>query len=120
MSAPVALALILGAGVNIGSHIARTFVAKGYKVALSSRSARDEDSTAGFLNIRGGNVGSELRPGRLHRVAAGLGGPFLSNLPHRETRCNRDPPKPDIDTGGVICCLSGSRVSTKMVNSAPL
>jgi hypothetical protein len=50
----------------------------------------------------------------------GLGGPFLSNLPHRETRCNRDPPEPDIDTGGVICCLSGSRVSTKMVNSTPL
>jgi NAD(P)-dependent dehydrogenase (short-subunit alcohol dehydrogenase family) len=78
MSAPVALALILGASVNISSHIARTFAAK---VALSSRSARDEDSTAGFLNIRGGNVGSELRPGRLHRVAAGLGNPFLSNLP---------------------------------------
>jgi NAD(P)-dependent dehydrogenase (short-subunit alcohol dehydrogenase family) len=53
MSAPVALALILGASVNISSHIARTFAAKGYKVALSSRSARDEDSTASFLNIRG-------------------------------------------------------------------
>lgn len=82
MSASVVLVvLILGADANIGSHIARTFAAKGYKVALSSRSARDEDSTAGFLNIRGGNVGSELRPGRLHRVAAGLGGSVLSNLP---------------------------------------
>jgi NAD(P)-dependent dehydrogenase (short-subunit alcohol dehydrogenase family) len=54
MSASITpVVLILGAGANIGSHIARTFAAKGYKVALSSRSIRDEETTAGFLNIRG-------------------------------------------------------------------
>jgi NAD(P)-dependent dehydrogenase (short-subunit alcohol dehydrogenase family) len=54
MSASLApIVLIFGAGANIGSHIARTFAAKGYKVALSSRSIRNDDSTADFLNIRG-------------------------------------------------------------------
>jgi NAD(P)-dependent dehydrogenase (short-subunit alcohol dehydrogenase family) len=51
LTAPVVL--IVGAGANIGSHVARTFAAKGYKVALSSRSIRSDDSTSGFLNIRG-------------------------------------------------------------------
>lgn len=53
---PVSIApvvLILGAGPNIGSYVARTFAAKGYKVALSSRSAREDDSTTPFLNVRG-------------------------------------------------------------------
>jgi NAD(P)-dependent dehydrogenase (short-subunit alcohol dehydrogenase family) len=44
--------LVIGAGVNVGSHIARTFAAKGYKVALSSRSIRGDDSSSSFLNIR--------------------------------------------------------------------
>jgi hypothetical protein len=49
----VPIVLIFGAGANIGSHIARTFAAKGYKVALSSRSIRNDDSTTNFLNVRG-------------------------------------------------------------------
>jgi NAD(P)-dependent dehydrogenase (short-subunit alcohol dehydrogenase family) len=54
MSASVApIVLILGAGANVGSHIARTFATNGYKVALSSRSIRDDESTAAYLNIRG-------------------------------------------------------------------
>jgi NAD(P)-dependent dehydrogenase (short-subunit alcohol dehydrogenase family) len=54
MSASLApIVLIFGAGTNVGSHVARTFAAKGYKVALSSRSIRNDDSTADFVNIRG-------------------------------------------------------------------
>ena len=30
--------LVLGAGANIGQHVARAFAAKGYKVAVASRS----------------------------------------------------------------------------------
>ncbi|KAJ5404877.1 hypothetical protein N7465_006161 [Penicillium sp. CMV-2018d] len=36
--------LILGSGPNIGQHVARAFAAKGYKVALASRSLKEEDS----------------------------------------------------------------------------
>jgi NAD(P)-dependent dehydrogenase (short-subunit alcohol dehydrogenase family) len=43
--------LILGSGANIGHHVARAFSAKGYKVALASRSLKAEDSTSDQLNI---------------------------------------------------------------------
>ncbi|KAL9086374.1 MAG: hypothetical protein Q9165_007160 [Trypethelium subeluteriae] len=42
--------LILGSGANVGQHVARAFAEKGYKVALVSRSLKDEN-TAGQLNI---------------------------------------------------------------------
>jgi NAD(P)-dependent dehydrogenase (short-subunit alcohol dehydrogenase family) len=35
--------LILGAGPNIGQHVARAFAAKGYKVAMASRSVKEEN-----------------------------------------------------------------------------
>ncbi|OBT86027.1 hypothetical protein VE02_05532 [Pseudogymnoascus sp. 03VT05] len=43
--------LILGSGPNIGKHVARAFAAKGYKVALASRSLNEADSTADQVNI---------------------------------------------------------------------
>ncbi|KFY90689.1 hypothetical protein V500_05027 [Pseudogymnoascus sp. VKM F-4518 (FW-2643)] len=43
--------LILGSGPNIGKHVARAFAAKGYKVALASRSLKEADSTADQVNI---------------------------------------------------------------------
>jgi NAD(P)-dependent dehydrogenase (short-subunit alcohol dehydrogenase family) len=39
--------LILGSGPNIGHHVAQSFAAKGYKIALVSRKAKEEDSVAG-------------------------------------------------------------------------
>lgn len=48
-SSPVAL--ILGAGANIGQTVARTFASKGYKVALAARSLNEADSTDNQLNI---------------------------------------------------------------------
>lgn len=43
--------LILGAGPNIGQHVARAFAAKSYKVALASRKIKEEDSTTDQVNI---------------------------------------------------------------------
>ncbi|KAJ5516053.1 hypothetical protein N7527_007613 [Penicillium freii] len=43
--------LILGSGPNIGQHVARAFAAKGYKVALASRSLKEEDSNDDQVHI---------------------------------------------------------------------
>jgi NAD(P)-dependent dehydrogenase (short-subunit alcohol dehydrogenase family) len=43
--------LILGSGSNVGKHVAQAFAAKGYKVALASRSLKGEDSTADRVHI---------------------------------------------------------------------
>jgi len=43
MTSPVLL--ILGAGPNIGVHVAKTFAAKGYKIALASRKDHTVDDT---------------------------------------------------------------------------
>jgi NAD(P)-dependent dehydrogenase (short-subunit alcohol dehydrogenase family) len=43
--------LILGAGSNIGHHVARAFAAKGYKVALAARKLKEADNTAEQINI---------------------------------------------------------------------
>lgn len=45
------VALILGAGPNIGEAVARAFTGKGYKVALASRSSNPSDSTDRKLYI---------------------------------------------------------------------
>ncbi|KAH8668413.1 putative short-chain dehydrogenase [Xylariales sp. PMI_506] len=46
------IALILGAGSNIGQHAARAFAAKGYKLALAARSLNEKESTSESLNIQ--------------------------------------------------------------------
>ena len=48
-SSPVLL--ILGAGSNVGQSVAQAFAAKGYKIALVSRSLKEEESTQDQLNI---------------------------------------------------------------------
>ncbi|KAF5667098.1 short chain type dehydrogenase [Fusarium heterosporum] len=45
------IALILGAGPNIGQSVVRKFASKGYKVALASRSLEESDSTNDQLHI---------------------------------------------------------------------
>jgi len=44
------IVLILGSGSNVGQHVARAFAAKGYKVALTSRRLK-EDNTTDQVNI---------------------------------------------------------------------
>ncbi|KAL1893611.1 hypothetical protein Sste5346_006442 [Sporothrix stenoceras] len=51
---PAPVALILGAGANVGQAVARAFAAKGYKIALVARSLPKETSSpADYLHIRG-------------------------------------------------------------------
>ena len=52
MPANSPVALILGAGGNIGHHVGRAFAAKGFKIALAARSIKEEDSTSDQLNIK--------------------------------------------------------------------
>jgi NAD(P)-dependent dehydrogenase (short-subunit alcohol dehydrogenase family) len=51
MPAASPVILILGAGPNIGSHVAKAFAAKGYKVALAARRVKEADNTADQVNI---------------------------------------------------------------------
>ena len=45
--------LILGAGANVGTHVARSFAAKGYRVALTSRTSPDQETTGkGNLHLQ--------------------------------------------------------------------
>lgn len=46
------VALILGAGPNIGQAVARTFAAKGYKTALASWSSNPAESTDDQVNTK--------------------------------------------------------------------
>ena len=50
---PSPVALILGAGANVGQNVGRAFLAKGYRIALASRSLREEDSSPSQVHIRG-------------------------------------------------------------------
>jgi len=51
MAAKSSIVLILGAGLNVGQAVARTFASNGYKVALAARSLKEADSTDNVLNI---------------------------------------------------------------------
>jgi NAD(P)-dependent dehydrogenase (short-subunit alcohol dehydrogenase family) len=47
-----AVVLVLGAGPNIGQHVSRAFAAKGYKVAMASRSVKKEDDSPNQTNFQ--------------------------------------------------------------------
>lgn len=51
MAARSPVALIIGAGPNIGQSVARKFASKGYKVGLAARSVKEADNTDSQLNI---------------------------------------------------------------------
>ncbi|GAB7353354.1 hypothetical protein MBLNU459_g3839t1 [Dothideomycetes sp. NU459] len=51
MTSTSPVVLILGAGANIGQHVAQAFATKGYKVALVARSVSEGDSTADRVYI---------------------------------------------------------------------
>ena len=69
--------LILGAGPNIGHHVARAFAAKGYKVAIASRRLNEEDSTADQVKISSDLSDPESVVGVFSRVKASLGLPSV-------------------------------------------
>lgn len=51
MAAKSPVALIIGAGPNIGQSVARKFASKGYRAGLAARSVKEADSTESQLNI---------------------------------------------------------------------
>jgi NAD(P)-dependent dehydrogenase (short-subunit alcohol dehydrogenase family) len=77
MSTTSAVVLILGAGPNVGQHVARAFAAKGYKVALASRSLKQEDSTKDQLNIASDLSDPASVAGIFSKVKASLGLPSV-------------------------------------------
>ncbi|KAM0283249.1 hypothetical protein ACHAQH_002543 [Verticillium albo-atrum] len=69
------VALILGAGSNIGQHLARAFTAKGYKVAIMARSLNEADSTSEQLHVKGDLTDLRAVEGVFAKVKTALGAP---------------------------------------------
>ncbi|KAI5459149.1 hypothetical protein BGZ63DRAFT_415800 [Mariannaea sp. PMI_226] len=77
MASTSPVALILGAGANIGQNVARAFVAKGYKVALAARSLQEDDSTPDQLHIKGDFSDADSIAGIFAKVKSQLGTPYV-------------------------------------------
>ncbi|KAF4978074.1 hypothetical protein FZEAL_5500 [Fusarium zealandicum] len=77
MASKSPVALILGAGANIGKSVGRAFAAKGYKVALAARSLREEDSTPDHLNVRSDFSDPESIEKVFTKVKSQLGSPSV-------------------------------------------
>lgn len=77
MSSPIAL--VLGAGANIGQAVGRKFTANGYKVALASRTASSEvtsqDAKDGLFYFRVDLTNPENVKTLFEQVHASLGVP---------------------------------------------
>jgi NAD(P)-dependent dehydrogenase (short-subunit alcohol dehydrogenase family) len=69
--------LILGSGPNIGHHVGRAFVAKGYKVALASRSVNEEDKNAELVRVSADLSDPHCVKGIFSKVEASLGLPSV-------------------------------------------
>ncbi|KAJ5587255.1 uncharacterized protein N7459_003020 [Penicillium hispanicum] len=88
--------LILGSGPNIGQHVARTFAAKGYKVALISRRP-DESKSTEQVHIQSDLSDPDSVIGVFSKVRESLGIPSVvvyngKNPPNTETSPT-DPPR---------------------------
>jgi NAD(P)-dependent dehydrogenase (short-subunit alcohol dehydrogenase family) len=75
MSSPIVL--ILGAGSNVGQHVARAFAAKGYKVALAARSVKESDNTSEQVNVPSDFTDPESIVSAFAKVRASLGVPSV-------------------------------------------
>lgn len=51
MSAPIVL--ILGAGSNIGSHVAKAFAERGYSIAMASRNPKKSETNPAYHTFQG-------------------------------------------------------------------
>ena len=78
--------LILGSGPNVGHHVARAFAAKGYKVALASRKAKEEDNTNDQVNIANDLSDPDSVVGVFSKVKALLGLPSVVVYNGRDSR----------------------------------
>ncbi|QKX63224.1 uncharacterized protein TRUGW13939_10393 [Talaromyces rugulosus] len=69
--------LILGSGPNVGHHVARAFVAKGYRVALASRNIKEEDDNTDQLQISADLSDPHSVKGIFSKVEASIGLPSV-------------------------------------------
>ena len=77
MSLTSPILLILGSGPNIGQHVARAFIAKGYKVALTSRKSKEEDNSKDQVNISSDLSNPDAVAGVFSKVKSLLGIPSV-------------------------------------------
>ena len=75
MAEPVLL--ILGSGPKIGACLVEAFAAKGYKVALVSRSPRESATAAGHLHITANFEDPQVVEGVFAKVKEELGIPSV-------------------------------------------
>ncbi|KAJ9134283.1 short-chain dehydrogenases protein [Pleurostoma richardsiae] len=75
MSSPVAL--ILGAGANIGHHVGKAFAARGYKIALAARSLKEDESTSDQMNIQSDFSDPDSVVAAFEKVTSRLGAPHV-------------------------------------------
>ena len=91
MSTTSPIVLILGAGPNIGTSVARSFAAKGYRVALTSRKASQANSTANEVHIQSDFTDPGTVVNVFSQVKASLGIPsvvvYNGVYRCREARC---------------------------------
>lgn len=62
------VALILGAGPGIGTHVAKKFASVGYKVAVVSRSGSGGKTAEGFLSLKADFTNSDCIPAIFDQV----------------------------------------------------
>ena len=75
MTSPVVL--ILGSGANVGQHVARSFAAKGYKVALTSRNPKPDDGNKDQITIAGDLADPSSVPTVFEKLKQQLGLPSV-------------------------------------------
>jgi hypothetical protein len=96
MSRPVIL--ILGAGANIGAHVAQTFARNGYQVALAARKLSDGQSEDGYMHIKSDFSNADSIVKAFEKVTKAFGPPsvvvfngdsyLLTDLPRAIADCH--------------------------------
>jgi NAD(P)-dependent dehydrogenase (short-subunit alcohol dehydrogenase family) len=92
--------LVLGSGANIGRHVARAFTAKGYKVALASRSLKDKESEPGQVHFPIDLSDPASVPNLFSEVTEKLGSPSV------------------VVYNGEYMCLHSTRLCVDMITAA--
>lgn len=77
MSSSSKVLLLLGAGANVGASVARSFAAKGYKVALTSRTARPQGQEGADLHVQADLADPESVASVFQKVERALGAPTV-------------------------------------------
>lgn len=71
------VALILGYGPIVGAAVARAFAAKGYKIAIVSRTNKDSESEKDYLQIQSDLSDPSSVEGIFSKVITKLGHPSV-------------------------------------------